>query len=148
MGSLPYRERRALQLHRQINEDRYHDPFDADYDQGEVPLAVVPRDDLSFRPAVVPETTKIDVESARQQLARVLAVCRRPAARPHAQNAFKSFSSWHDTPELYRRMVAHAAGLGRDVVDKVDRDLTEQEKAMLRIAAADMRTVLSSLVAL
>jgi hypothetical protein len=148
MGSHSYRERHALQLHRQINEDRYRDPFDADYDPGDVPAEVVARDDVSYRPAVPPELPQIDVETARQRVKSLLAVCRKPAPRSRAVEALKSITCWKDTPELYRRMVVAASGLSADVVAKKDRDLTEQEKVMLRSAISDLRLVLSGLVAL
>jgi hypothetical protein len=55
--------------------------------------------------------------------------------------------SWGDVPELYRKMIVRAAGLGADVVVKRDRDLSETEKVMIRAAVADMRSSLNSLAA-
>ncbi|MGZ5819588.1 MAG: hypothetical protein ACXWJD_12685 [Burkholderiaceae bacterium] len=55
---------------------------------------------------------------------------------------------WHDVPELYRNLIARAAGLSPKVVKKVDRDLTEQEKVMLRSAARDLSEVAGRLVSL
>lgn len=48
-------------------------------------------------------------------------------------------SSWRNAPEAFRRLVARAAGLSLDVVAKVDRELTESEKAAIRAAAARLK---------
>ncbi|MES2027370.1 MAG: hypothetical protein V4448_17625 [Pseudomonadota bacterium] len=55
---------------------------------------------------------------------------------------------WKDTPQLYRRMVVAAAGLSADVVNKIDRDLSETEKVMIRAAVTDLRDHLNMLVSL
>lgn len=57
----------------------------------------------------------------------------------------KTLDAWHATPELYRRMVVHAAGLGREVVDKLGAQLTESERVMLQSAIDDMRLSLPRL---
>nr|GFD60135.1 hypothetical protein [Tanacetum cinerariifolium] len=42
---------------------------------------------------------------------------------------------WRDTSYEYRRMLAVMATLSPSVADKIDRDLSETEKTMLRAAA-------------
>lgn len=56
----------------------------------------------------------------------------RPAVRGVGQG-------WRNTPEPFRRLVARAAGLAEDVVAKVDRELTESEKAAIRAAAGRLK---------
>jgi hypothetical protein len=87
--------------------------------------------------------------TCRAEIAKSLAILKERCAglnRP----ARKSYvmPCWHDVPDLYRKMIAHAAGLQREVVDKLDRDLTEQEKAALRIAARTLTEVAGRLVSL
>lgn len=44
-------------------------------------------------------------------------------------------TSWRDTPYEYRRMLAIMASLPPSLADRSDRELTENEKALLRVAA-------------
>lgn len=151
MGAHSFRERHALQLHRQINEDAERDPFDADYDPAEVPRVVPVRDDLSFRFARLSGLPTIDPVEARKKMAEVKKLIRcQPKAEPDvaARQTLAAIRCWHDTPELYRRMVARAAGLPGDVVGKIDRDLSEREKELIRSAVRDMRGYFDSLVRL
>lgn len=80
------------------------------------------------------------LESLRQRSASP--VDAKPTRRP------VNITCWKDTPQLYRRMVVAAAGLSADVANKIDRDLSETEKVMLRSAIADMRLVMQGLVSL
>jgi len=152
MGALSYGERNALQLYSQVDEDKYRDPFDADYDPSEVSSMEHARDDLSFRTAVPPEipVTAISVSEARKRLAEARAIIARkkPLLVDDGRRALASITCWKDIPQLYRKVLARVAGLSADVVEKMDRDLTETEKAMLRSAASDMRGYLESLARL
>jgi hypothetical protein len=119
-----------------FDDDRDVDPFDADYDPTEVKPAALDRDDISFRPgqpAVLPPPHPETRERCRQALA-ILAATQRRAAPP-VGTARKPSSSWHAVPEAFRKLVARAAGLPAEVVGKLDRELTEQEKAKIRAAA-------------
>jgi hypothetical protein len=80
-----------------------------------------------------------------QSLKRSAAPVESPGA---ARKSFSSITCWKDTPQLYRKVMARVAGLSADVVEKIDRDLTETEKAMLRAAASDLRGYVDSLVRL
>jgi len=152
MGAQSFGERNALRLCRQVDEDQYRDPFDADYDPAEVTIMEHARDDLSFRAAVPPEipVAGISISEARKRLAEARAIIARKKPLPvdDGRRAFASITCWKDIPQLYRRVLARVAGLSADVVEKMDRDLTETEKAMLRSAASDMRGYLESLARL
>lgn len=67
---------------------------------------------------------------------------------PQAHRKPVMLTCWKDTPQLYRRMVVAAAGLSAEVVNKIDRDLSESEKVMIRSAVTDMRNHLNMLVSL
>jgi hypothetical protein len=54
-------------------------------------------------------------------------------------------TSWCDTPMKHRRMIAHLACLPSDISEKMDRDLTENEKTLLRAAAQDLYEGISGL---
>lgn len=152
MGATTYRERHALQLHKAINEDAERDPFDADYDPTEVPAAPVNRWHESFgmaTPAVLPCTrTETGLRSLAQVRAMVAQFREKQAGTAQERRALAASCCWHDTPELYRVMIARAAGLGPEVVGKLDRDLSEREKAFLRAAVRDLRARLDGLGAL
>jgi hypothetical protein len=100
----------------------------------------------SQAPAVMPAASVGPCESGRAELARIKAMAG-PVPKREGR-APVHVPSWRDTPELFRRMVAHAAGLDRDVVAKLDRDLSEAEKAKLRQAARELRDASAALVAL
>jgi alpha-ketoglutarate-dependent taurine dioxygenase len=57
-------------------------------------------------------------------------------------------TSWADTPDAFKRLVARSAGLGVDVVSKNDRDLTEFEKNCIRAAAGRLKARADALFAL
>lgn len=118
-----------------------------DYDSTEVISRPVDIRHMSHAPANLPPApcgkTPLGMEylqSLRQR--SVSPVVATPARRP------VNLTCWKDTPQLYRRMLATAAGLSADVVNKIDRDLTETEKVMLRSAATDLRDHLNGLVSL
>ena len=50
--------------------------------------------------------------------------------------------------ELYKKHLAKLAGLSLEVVKKNDRDLLENEKALLRAAIADLRGCLNGIASL
>jgi hypothetical protein len=54
-------------------------------------------------------------------------------------------TNWHDTPPHQRRVIARLAGLPQETVTKFDRDLSENEKALLRAAARDLRDNVAAL---
>jgi len=58
---------------------------------------------------------------------------------PARQSRAGLSGAWKATPEAFRRLVARSAGLAEDVVGKVDRELTESEKAHIRAAAARLK---------
>lgn len=60
----------------------------------------------------------------------------------------KNLSSWHSTPEPFRKLVARAAGLPVDVSDKLDKDLSESEKTAIRDAARRLKERADTLFAL
>jgi hypothetical protein len=146
-----YLERHALQIHKAINEDMQRDPFDADYCPTEALAPVIDRADLSHRPAVVPTLPTLNRDTARAHLAAVKAMLAKPAKQVQdiaAREALRGITCWRDTPEIFRKHIARLAGLNLDVAAKMDRDLSETEKAMLRSAARDMQRVTAGLVAL
>ena len=103
----------------------------------------------SMAPARVPDLSDWHpTEAGRRTLAELRAQTRRDDAARADRRQAVPVASWPALPELYRRMVARAAGLGVEVVDRIDRDLTEREKVMLRSAASDMRAWLNTLVTL
>lgn len=148
---LSYKERHALQIHAKINADieREVDPFDQDYDPTEVPAKPVDRNSETFLPARPPVVDcNVPRDEARRRLAAAKAMIKNapPVVHDDGREQFKNITCWHNTPELYRVMVARCAGLGPDVVGKMDRDLSEREKALLRSAVRDLRDYLNSLV--
>jgi hypothetical protein len=149
MGAASFIERRALQLHRSINADLQADPFDQDYCPAEVPATVVDLWHESQRPAklpVVPAAT----DTGRQALAKIRALCpsKITSRDDCGRVALRNSVCWHDTPELYRKHLARLAGLPLDVAAKLDRDLTESEKSLLRAAARDFRDFTSAVASL
>lgn len=150
MGASSYRERHALQLHQRINAEIERDPFDQDYDPSEVPSKPVDRDSETFRPARPPKTdgaAPADVARRWLQLAKQSIKAQEPARNADdGRAALQHIRCWHDTPELYRKHIARMAGLDADVVGKLDRDLTEREKALLRAAIRDFLTFCNALV--
>lgn len=60
---------------------------------------------------------------------------------------FTGLTSWTDTPREYRRMLAVMASLPPSLADKSDRDLSENEKALLRAAAKRISQGISGLAA-
>jgi hypothetical protein len=149
--NISYIEKRVLQIHKSINQDMQQDPFDADYCQTEAPDTVVDRQDISHRPAVVPELPTMNRDTAKAYLAEVKAMLIKPKKQIQnitAREALHGITCWRDTPEIFRKHIARLAGLNLDVAAKMDRDLSETEKAMLRSAARDMQRVTARLIAL
>jgi hypothetical protein len=94
-------------------------------------------------PAPLPDFS----ESNRERVKAVLSICRRQGPKTARQDV-KPARSWSETPEPFKRLVARAAGLSQDVVGKVDRDLSETEKALIRLAAARLKERADALFAL
>lgn len=87
----------------------------------------------------------------RQHIESCLAIVnkrRAATAMEAARKPFRDFAAWHNTPEPFRRLVARSAGLAADVVQKLDRDLTEMEKAAIRAAASRLKERADALFAL
>lgn len=148
---LSYKERHAIDIHRQINADAVADPFDQDYCPTEVRPAVVDVNHPSFRTcAVSPLGHKTDF--GQQQLAQALALAaprkRATAGDAAGRRQYAGLTCWRDTPELFRRVIVRLADLPAEVASKFDKDLTETEKAMLRAAIRDVRQVTAALAAL
>lgn len=99
---------------------------------------------LSAKPEALPRKTPIGC--AALSAAKSLITPREAAKK--AQGTARSCRGWRDTPEAFRRLIARSAGLPLDVVAKLDRDLTETEKAMIRNAAARLKERADALFAL
>lgn len=93
----------------------------------------------------VTEQGKRESERALQ-MARDMCAAAKTTARATRKPVM--LTCWKDTPQLYRRMVVAAAGLSADVANKIDRDLSETEKVMIRSAVTDMRNHMNMLVSL
>lgn len=126
---LSFRERHALQLHAGMRQASAIDPT------GHLARLNVKK---SPREVAAPYLQQLKAQRFAAQV----------ETGGGARKSFAALCCWHDTPELYRRMVAHAAGLPREVADKIDRDLTEREKELIRSAVRDMRGYFESLVRL
>jgi hypothetical protein len=127
MGATFYRERHALQLHKYMDGMPILDPSNH-----------------LKRLEVGASNKETGLHYLEQIKARCAAAFSGAAARKSPELA--NIRCWHDTPELYRKMITRAAGLGAEVVVKFDRDLTEREKEMLRAAVRDLRDYTNSLV--
>lgn len=91
----------------------------------------------SHLPAQLPALPSVTDKQAGN---RALEVLRGQLRRPvRAAERAPVFFSWSNTPEAFRRLVARAALLSEDVVHKLDRDLSEPEKAAIREAARRLR---------
>ncbi len=100
----------------------------------------------SHQPAVIPALSPVtDREAGNRALQALKGQLRRPVSAPERQPAY---FSWSNTPEAFRRLVARAALLGPEVVDKLDRDLSESEKAAIREAARRLRERADALFAI
>jgi hypothetical protein len=88
----------------------------------------------------------------RQSIESALAILKeRRAASSTSEAARKTSglsSCWRETPESFRKLIVRSAGLPADVVGKLDRDLTETEKAMIRAAAKRLKERADALFAL
>lgn len=118
-----------------------------DHDVTEV-LPVIPNVwHPSFGKAAIPKNEGGDLELGRRYLEQ-LKEATRPGNKARAARPLVNLTCWRDTPQLYRRMVVAAAGLPPEVVNKIDRDLSESEKVRMRAAISDMRVVFGRLTAL
>ena len=124
-----------------------------DFDAGDLCPTEVSR----FVPHVWHESMKLatppalpvgQTEVGRRALAALRACTGADAQAPARRQPAAPAPSWAALPELYRRMIGRAAGADIAVLDKLDRDLDEREKAMLRSAIADMRAWLDTVAAL
>lgn len=97
---------------------------------------------MTFADAATP-FCKAQIQAALDQLnqrctARGTGAVRKPSVAP----------CWRETPEIIRKMVVHLAGLDRSVIEKIDRELSEEEKSKIRYASKYMSKEISALVAL
>ncbi len=100
----------------------------------------------SHLPAQLPVLPSVtDKKAGNRALECLRGQLRRPVPAPERQPVF---FSWSNTPEAFRRLVARAALLPADVVDKLDRDLSEPEKAAIREAARRLRERADALFAI
>lgn len=73
-------------------------------------------------------------ETGRKQCKAVLAILPRKAPNTASRPFFRT-GCWSDTPEGIKRLIVKSAGLEAAVAAKLDRDLTETEKARIRETA-------------
>lgn len=126
MGATSYREQHALKLHRQMQGMPVMDPTNH--------LQRL-------------QVQKSDRSTAAKFLEQLKRECSPAARSGGAQDPeLMHITCWHNTPALYRKHIAHMAGLPAEVVGKMDRDLTEREKAMLRAAIRDFLGYCNSLI--
>lgn len=124
--------------------DRDH----GDYDSTEVISKPVDVWHPSHAKAEVPHLACEKTEAGRAYLNDIKGLCAAAATVKRTTRKPVMLTCWKDTPQLYRRMVVAAAGLSAEVVNKIDRDLSESEKVMIRSAVTDMRNHLNMLVSL
>jgi hypothetical protein len=117
-----------------------------DYDSTEVSQSVPDVWHPSFTKAEPPALPEI-TDTGRQHLQAALSMCQRQGPKS-ARPEVKPLTCWKETPEPFRRLVARSAGLPLDVVHKIDRELSETEKAMIRAAAARLKERADALFAL
>jgi hypothetical protein len=106
-----------------------------DFDASEVAVPTPSVWHSSYAPASLPPPPAPATPVGREHLQTVKSICRKPKPPQEGRVAFKSRTSWSDTPEGFKRLLARSAGLDAAVCDKHDRDLTEIEKAAIRAAA-------------
>ncbi|WP_151446748.1 hypothetical protein [Lacisediminimonas profundi] len=99
---------------------------------------------LDAKPPEIPEITCRD--HGRSVLAKTLEEMRKPPVR--IGRIPKNLNCWHDTPEPFRKLICRAASLDIAVISKLDRDLTELEKAAIRGAAQRLRDRAEALFAI
>lgn len=101
----------------------------------------------SHLPAAIPQLPPVtDRQAGLEALQAIKSQLRKPVTV--TERKFPKFDSWSATPEAFRRMVARAALLSPEVADKLDRDLTEQEKAAIREAARRLKERADALFAI
>lgn len=117
------------------------------------PVTVMDQWHQSFEMAKLPPPPSAATEYGRNCAAEVLA-----RARAISTSVPKTFGigaaerrkleanmSWRDTPRGHRMILARMAGLTPEIVDELDRNLSESEKAHLRAAAAELRDSFAAL---
>lgn len=115
-----------------------------DIDTGDTCPTEVPREvphvwHASMQPAAVPALPPPgQTEVGRAALAALRQVAQCGTRQVRAGQVEAPHVAWTDVPQLYRRMIATAAGV-QETVGKRDRELTEREKVLMRSALADMR---------
>lgn len=132
-------------MNARISDDDLLDRDDGDLDGGdqcptEAENKVLDKWHPSFSPAKI--TTGVHCvtpEIERKYVDEALQILSKKREKKEELRKPVNLASWSQTPELYRRMIARVAGLSIDVVKKIDRDLTESEKVMLRAASSDLR---------
>jgi hypothetical protein len=116
-----------------------------DYDSTEVRNVAVNAWHPSFLPGV-PGALGSRTQIGKQYLDSLKSKTVKPV--PRVKRAPQFLTCWRDTPQSLRELVASVAGLSFDITRKMDRDLTEVEKAKLRQAVGKIRDRVNSLVAL
>lgn len=109
------------------------------------------RQDISHRAAVLPLLPVSNKQAAKFHIDEIMRILKKPSEQRknnEDREALKGISCWKDTPERYRKHIARLAGLSLDVAAKMDRDLSESEKSMIRSAARDMNGVTNRLMAM
>lgn len=149
MGATSFRERHALQLHQQINADIERDPFDQDSDHTEAPRQVSNIWHPSFSSDPSNHAARLAegvlTKAIGKQYLEQLKQSKPTQKDDDARRQLQFIRCWHDTSKSVRFLIARAAGLPGEVVDKNDRDLTEAEKTKIRIAAQRLRDLADSL---
>lgn len=103
----------------------------------------------SHLPAEIPVYPPMaDRVTGKQYLEQIRETLKKTPVTVTGLRKAKNPHSWHDTPEPFRKLVSRAAGLPLDVVAKLDRDLSEAEKAAIRDAARRLKERADSLFAL
>lgn len=94
---------------------------------------------------VFPPAPSAPTEAGRVMAAEALRIARQgsakfvtPAPTLHDKQRNIGSTSWSDTPVKHRRIIAHLACLPSDISNRLDRELTESEKTLLRAAARDL----------
>lgn len=123
------------------------DADSGDYDPTEVSSHVINAWHPSHVPSAIPQlpTGRTAIGCNALCTAKLLITPRRHTKAPRTA---QSCGGWRDTPESFRRLVARSAGLELAVVDKLDRELSEAEKAAIRLAARRLRDRADALFAL
>lgn len=98
---------------------------------------------LGSYPAAASRPTENGRAAARAAVSAARAASKKfttvsPAPDNTERQKFIGLTSWSGTPEKYRKILAQLASLPSDTAHKSDRELTENEKVLLRAAVKDL----------